>query len=288
MLPAPLLSAPNAMPLNLEGFCYRQELLKKHHKSANEPVILPHFTKNIEVGPHILRISNDENTLHLAKEVFYREHLLSEQAKTQTFALIVPYEELDKLHQRFPNIDVRYFECSTDFYFASVGWHQLGPRIRRDLVIDTCNDAELWDTTTSAIILEQFTVDVIIYQSDPSTASHIVMEQLAECRWEDNPEYNYDKSIPIYRRRQDAPIDSPNFIVSPMYSAVTHRLPLVGGGKDATVLDEMAKEVQEVINRLQAVANGCGWFTGTPTVTILNFHTDVIKSNILWNVRGYV
>jgi hypothetical protein len=36
-----------------------------------------------------------------------------------------------------------------------------------------------------------------------------------------------------------------------------------------------------VIDKLQSTFNGCGWFSGTPSFTILNFNTDADKENVL-------
>ncbi len=84
MLPAPLLSAPNAVPLNTRDVYAHHEYLKKTSKCMTRITItLPHLRHDIEVGPHLQRISKDE-TLSLEKEAFYREYLLSKKAKKKT------------------------------------------------------------------------------------------------------------------------------------------------------------------------------------------------------------
>ncbi len=82
MLPAPLLSAPNAVPLYIGTVYSRHEALKTNSEWRMKVLTLRHlYDDNIKVaGPHLQRIGKDE-TASLAKEVFYREHLLPKKAK---------------------------------------------------------------------------------------------------------------------------------------------------------------------------------------------------------------
>ncbi len=281
--PAVLISQSNAIPLEISNALH----IHRAKNDIGNPQIpltsfdLSHLHKPSDspLGVHIFRSFTEEG---VTMQSFYREHLLSEKAKTQTIALIVSFDDFHKLFQCFPNMKVLNFESSTDFYYAAYGrWCHDAARIVYDLVIDSTSDKDLWECDSFPVLEDTFTIDVILNPKCYGSVEYPILQQLAELRWERDPNWQPCFGGSPYRRRQDPPIDSPNFIVSPMYQCTTYRLPSFGGGCDIVSLHSVAKEAQEVINRLQSVANGCGWFTGTPTVTILNFHTDVTKSNVL-------
>ncbi len=46
-------------------------------------------------------------------------------------------------------------------------------------------------------------------------------------------------------------------------------------------LKQCADEVEKVIVKLRNTFDGCGWFTGTPQIKIVNFHTDPNQANVL-------
>jgi hypothetical protein len=46
-------------------------------------------------------------------------------------------------------------------------------------------------------------------------------------------------------------------------------------------LQAVEQEVKKTIHTLQSTFDGCGWFTGTPSFTILNFDTDPNQENML-------
>ncbi len=127
--PAVLISQPNAIPLDV----YDAVNIHRTNAIRNPKITLRSFglshlhkPSDIPLGVHICRSFAEQG---VTIESFYREHLLSEKAKTQTIALIVSFDDFHKLFQCFPNMKVRNFESSTDFYYAAYGRHDQAARI---------------------------------------------------------------------------------------------------------------------------------------------------------------
>ncbi len=125
--PAVLISQSNAIPLEISNALH---IHRAKNDIGNPQIPLTSFDlshlHNPHIGVHIFRSFTEEG---VTMQSFYREHLLSEKAKTQTIALIVSFNDFHKLFQCFPNMKVRNFESSTDFYYAAYGRHDQAARI---------------------------------------------------------------------------------------------------------------------------------------------------------------
>ncbi len=257
--------------------------------------VLPHlrekFSNLREMRPHITRVSHlvepgiaQVPSEILSMEDFYRQELVNgpqietvkrQRKKKQIIgdimpfctsslrAIIVPYDHLEKLKTLFPNINVRRFENTDDFYYHAVP--DFYPRVLHDKVIDMFHDDELWSTHhTTPVITDPFHVDVIIHANRTNSIEEIIMADLAEKRW-----------------RYNRPLKNPKLLLSPLKRFVSYRLPATGGGMPIAQLKQCADEVEKVIVKLRNTFDGCGWFTGTPQIKIVNFHTDSNKANVL-------
>ncbi len=129
-----------------------------------------------------------------------------------------------------------------------------------------CYDDELWFNRTTPVVTEPFTVDVIIHAAHLNSFEGHVMERLAEHQWK------------CSHRPRKTPT---TFVLSPLREFVGYRFPVTGGGMPISQLKQCAEEVEKVIVKLRNTFDGCGWFTGTPQIKIVNFHTDPNQANVL-------
>ncbi len=198
----------NIIPIN--GQFIWDDLKKIQSGKVRRTFFLPHLRdKNDDVDlnvnyihrvPTIIDLDSerkyivvqDTNATIQSIDDFYRDALLQNENTKHTpsthettatlesglRAIIVPYEHLEKVKPLFPNMKIRHFESSDDFYFQSM--FASTPRINHDKVIDMCYDDELWFNRTTPVVTEPFTVDVIIHATHIYSLEGHVMERLAE------------------------------------------------------------------------------------------------------------
>jgi hypothetical protein len=288
--PVELLSQPNVITLSGKEMvrCFERNKKIKNDDVAlfagkriknGKKFILPHDYS--EEHPYF---SKTKVLSHIKRDgplsTFYKTNLLSQDGTNNVKkAIIVPFERLEHLKKLFPAITVGRFESSDDFYFPPTSC--LPTRCQYDCIIDMCNDDELWHLAKEPLITEQFETDVIIhvpYLDD--YPERVVMETLAAKRWREC--YDPEQFKIEYVRPHEPPVNNPNFLITAMDSRFeTYRLPVKGGGMPDEELSSIAVEVEKVVHKLQSTFDGCGWFTGTPSYTILNFHTARDKENVL-------
>ncbi len=299
--------------------------------SSREKDPLRKYKKNnAALGQHILRVpfvwvdeddyeydystfSEEQQNIDIANAIassppmqsFYHEHLVANNLPNK--AMIVPYHYIAKLKSLFPLININYYEYSQDFYLPPENEqthktkkenNTVFPRMKYDLVIDTCTDDELWNSS-QPLINELFSIDIIIHVfKDYGTLGNI-LSTLSSLHWEKNPLYVDDDNRttamtttttttgstlkqPYWRRKLNyIPINNPLIIVSPLQHYASFNFPVLGGGEKEEILQEVAHQIVTTMKHLQTIFNGCKWFNGEPNIKIINFNVEYSKENIL-------
>jgi hypothetical protein len=177
---------------------------------------------------------------------------------------------------------VQHFESDEFFFFCGKGskHNRTGFTARKiyDVLIDTCEDEELWNSE-QPIVPSYFTTDIIVHADGLVSPEDRAMEALCERRWK--------LSDDIYRwgtceRVNDPPPPhDPIIVISPPYEYISYRFPATGGGMKEEDITYVAQKYEEIFHYLQSTFGGCGWFTGTPRIEIVNFAVQEHEPNQL-------
>lgn len=205
-------------------------------------------------------------------QAYYESQLLHNDGniKGKGNALIVPYERLGSLQTIFPNLQIRNFECSEEYYYHIFNPHL---RVQYDKVINMRDEHEVWENL-QPVVSSNLHLDVIIDCLYPSTEGK-VLEAFEEKKW---------RSIGTYREDiewKDHIVSNPEILIHHLFQAETYRLPLYGGGFRDKRVHKIREQVQAALDYLKDGFCGCKIFDGEATIEWLNFPTNPSHKNIL-------
>jgi hypothetical protein len=215
------------------------------------------------------------------EDVNPKEHYqkLFQKMEFSNSAIIVPYECLKQL-KGIHYLNIKKFESFEDFWSPGESYFhsKLIPKFKYEHVANLC-DPEFWKLHLENVV--NLNVDCIIY-STPHSPEFQIMKVLANNMWEGGegePGFSIKPGI-----RKTEPIEHPNFLMHTIseFEFEPYRFPTFGGGIANEIVEMWTHKLSEVCNNLKKTWNGCGWFTGNPSFTMLTFLDN--QKNQLVNV----